>query len=324
MTTTMPYYAEHYDRMTLLGRSLEIAVPFYVGADIFVTAEGAARAGALLAVDGITPLGAVRPPFDRMFVEVDTDALAAIQRAPSGTLIVHPAVLLSRFPLGKSGQLDLIRALTDYMGMPLANDAGERTQCCEVEDGGELVFVEINSYCGHARPFAVHVWCVALDARGHVGGASNPVASWTNDSTCRACGRMGQSSLRDLAWSADAMGWLGLFTCALLHCKNVTTREEHLPRQLRRERERKGLPDVVYRTLVVGPSPGQSGGKSAPKPEKTTRLHLCRGHFAEYGPDYGKGKLFGRLEGRYWVPPHVKGSADVGKVEKTYRVVAGA
>ena len=44
--------------------------------------------------------------------------------------------------------------------------------------------------------------------------------------------------------------------------------------------------------------------------------HVCRGHFAEYGPQFGKGLLFGKHAGRFFVPPHLKGKKEYGVVEK--------
>ena len=50
--------------------------------------------------------------------------------------------------------------------------------------------------------------------------------------------------------------------------------------------------------------------------------HVCRGHFAEYGPQFGKGLLFGRYAGRFFIPPHLRGDEKNGIVEKDYAVAA--
>jgi hypothetical protein len=52
-------------------------------------------------------------------------------------------------------------------------------------------------------------------------------------------------------------------------------------------------------------------------------VHSCRGHFSEYGPEFGKGLLFGKYEGRFWVPPHMKGRRGNGTVYKEYKAVNG-
>jgi hypothetical protein len=46
-------------------------------------------------------------------------------------------------------------------------------------------------------------------------------------------------------------------------------------------------------------------------------LHSVRGHFAEYGTN-GRGKLFGKYSGRYWIPAHARGSSEHGEVEQSY------
>lgn len=43
-----------------------------------------------------------------------------------------------------------------------------------------------------------------------------------------------------------------------------------------------------------------------------------RGHFAEYGDQYGKGKLFGKYEGRFYIPQHARGSKGVGESEQEF------
>jgi len=46
-------------------------------------------------------------------------------------------------------------------------------------------------------------------------------------------------------------------------------------------------------------------------------MHGVRGHYSEYGVN-GKGLLFGKLSGRYWIPPHVRGNKEHGEVEQSY------
>lgn len=50
--------------------------------------------------------------------------------------------------------------------------------------------------------------------------------------------------------------------------------------------------------------------------------HVCRGHFAEYGPEFSKGLLFGKYAGRFFIPPHLKGDKKNGIVEKDYAIPA--
>lgn len=113
-----------------------------------------------------------------------------------------------------------------------------------------------------------------------------------------------------------------LFGCALLNCKNVTERHQNLPRQQARDRARRQLPAVVWKTLVVEPTPTartQAEVSDVLDARKEKRLHLVRGHFRTYGEE-GRGLLFGRYAGRYWIPSQVKGSLSSGLIVKDYKV----
>jgi hypothetical protein len=121
---------------------------------------------------------------------------------------------------------------------------------------------------------------------------------------------------------------LPIFTAfAFCHCKNVRRIENegrYPSRQMRRAAERKGEPPPTrFYTIEIDPMrevlkrEGQVETLGLKK-----ALHICRGHFAEYGDEFGKGKLFGRYEGRFWVPAHVRGSAESGMVGKDYAVKA--
>lgn len=111
----------------------------------------------------------------------------------------------------------------------------------------------------------------------------------------------------------------------ILGCKNVSLKAcDNEPKQARRAAKRHGgTPDSYrYHTLVVRPpgaksdSPGQDIG--------IMPRHVCRGHFAEYGPEFGKGLLFGKYAGRFFIPPHLKGDKKNGVVEKDYMVAASS
>lgn len=116
------------------------------------------------------------------------------------------------------------------------------------------------------------------------------------------------------------------FSICFMHCKNVET-VQHQPnaKLSRAHRRRHGRELVTYHTLAIEPMKRvlrtegdieHTGIKKA--------LHICRGHFAHYGEKYGKGKLFGKHEGQFWVPSHVRGSVDVGIADKDYAVKAPA
>jgi hypothetical protein len=132
------------------------------------------------------------------------------------------------------------------------------------------------------------------------------------------CEDMGKVSM----WTSPA-----LLALSFMHCKNVVINEHsglYANRQDRRQAERRGDPPrSTFHTLQIEPMKkvlATEGGIATNGLKKA--LHICRGHFSEYGDEYGKGKLFGKLEGRYWMPAHVRGSSEVGIADKDYNVKA--
>jgi hypothetical protein len=112
---------------------------------------------------------------------------------------------------------------------------------------------------------------------------------------------------------------------AFLHCKNVTVEDatDARTRQQRRFDERRGVAPVTFKTLVIDPSMGRKATPAQRRDahDPVTRLHICRGHFSTYTEEK---PLFGKYAGTFWIPAHVRGSAEVGMVGKDYRVKAGA
>lgn len=109
----------------------------------------------------------------------------------------------------------------------------------------------------------------------------------------------------------------------MLGCKNVALKPNNNdPKEVRRAIKRHGGTSDKYRyhTLVVRPA----GARSDAPPQDIGIMprHICRGHFAEYGPEFGKGLLFGRYAGRFYIPPHLKGDKKNGVVEKDYAIPA--
>lgn len=106
----------------------------------------------------------------------------------------------------------------------------------------------------------------------------------------------------------------------LLACTNVTAEE---PRRTRAESRRLARTGVTLKELVVRPTGGRTRGGSD-VPGDGVRLTSVRGHFAHYGaccPTHEpRGLLFGKLTGRYYVPQHARGSAEIGEIQKTYKV----
>jgi hypothetical protein len=123
----------------------------------------------------------------------------------------------------------------------------------------------------------------------------------------------------------ESLGWLAMnifnIASAFMSCKNVTLIENQPPRHERRQRERERKPPLTkYYTLNIEPMKKilRTEGKSEEVGLKKA-LHICRGHFAHYMPDK---PLFGKVSGRFWIPAHVRGSAEAGEIKKDYRVLS--
>lgn len=111
------------------------------------------------------------------------------------------------------------------------------------------------------------------------------------------------------------------FALSLLHCKNVKLVKIPVDTKVRMRREKRGIPSIRFKTLVVDPfrqqirnvterEPGESHIKKA--------LHICRAHFK----DYREKGLFGKYHDIYWWDMHVRGDISSGMVIKDYRIAS--
>jgi hypothetical protein len=111
---------------------------------------------------------------------------------------------------------------------------------------------------------------------------------------------------------------LGTFN--MCNCTNVEVREPHRRRAHARQVARTG---VTVNEIHVKPVSRSYRGHGVPLSDfDAGPLSAVRGHFASYGPAYGRGLLFGKYEGRFWIPQHVRGAAEIGEREHEY-VVGG-
>lgn len=126
---------------------------------------------------------------------------------------------------------------------------------------------------------------------------------------------------RNLQFIHQHVGFPVFFALSFMHCRNVRMKEEVPPPKLSKSHQRKrGRPLLRYHILEIDHMKSvleREGKASSGGLEKA--LHICRGHFATYGVD-GKGLLFGKHSGRYWIPMHTRGSAKEGVVAKDYEV----
>lgn len=100
-----------------------------------------------------------------------------------------------------------------------------------------------------------------------------------------------------------------------LTCRNVDIVEPKRERHERRRIERTGIRVYNLTVFPIGKSYRSSGpvdrGAGVP-------LTSVRGHFAHYGPEYGKKLLFGKYEGKFWIPQHARGSEEHGESHHNY------
>ena len=111
----------------------------------------------------------------------------------------------------------------------------------------------------------------------------------------------------------------------LLHCKNIelAAAPQDYPRRVRRRLERKGQKPPEHHVLLVdGKHPLRLSAPAPDDPDAGPQVahHRVRGHFATYTEER---PLFGKYSGRFWIPPHVRGSRQVGEVTAEYQVEDG-
>lgn len=109
-----------------------------------------------------------------------------------------------------------------------------------------------------------------------------------------------------------------LHALALMHCKNISTIDQPLPRQQTRQLKRKNIVPIVVKTLAIRPL--RRIEQSTPGFNKLTRLmrhHLVRGHFKTFTED---APLFGKLVGTYWWESAVRGTKERGEIKKDYKI----
>jgi len=109
------------------------------------------------------------------------------------------------------------------------------------------------------------------------------------------------------AWEA-AMVTLSA-TLNFLNASNVGVA---VPARSRAGRRRIARTGVEVQTIVVRPPGKRRAGGPGIRPidSMETVLSPVRGHFSHYGERYGRGLLFGKLEGKFWVPGHVRGNTE--------------
>jgi hypothetical protein len=118
---------------------------------------------------------------------------------------------------------------------------------------------------------------------------------------------------------------LMLDSLLMMACNNVSLEaRESEPEQVKRATKKHGVNSFGYRYHVLVVRPPGSRGEGKGQEIGDMPRHLCRGHRARYGPKYGRGLLFGKYEGVFYIPPTIKGDPKNGTVVKDYAIPVGA
>lgn len=111
---------------------------------------------------------------------------------------------------------------------------------------------------------------------------------------------------------------------SFMHCKNVRI-EKNEASDKQQKKRKKNMRAALTKYFTVGIEPfkekiNKASVNADPNDETTVPLTIARGHYAEYGPEFDKGLLFGKIAGRFWVPFHVRGNVKNGVRKKDYEV----
>lgn len=104
------------------------------------------------------------------------------------------------------------------------------------------------------------------------------------------------------------------------NCRNVELVEPHRPNAERKRILRTGTTVSEINVFPTGKSVRSAKGDR----QGGTPLTSVRGHFAHYGEEYGRGLLFGKYSGRFWIPQFARGEREHGTVEHDYALRAEA
>jgi hypothetical protein len=103
-----------------------------------------------------------------------------------------------------------------------------------------------------------------------------------------------------------------------LNCRNVIITEPARDRAQRRRLARYGVTVNEVRIAPVGRWSRAAKGHTREVPDSVP-LTTVRGHIAKYGVD-GRGLLFGRIAGTFWIPAHARGNPAVGTATHDYTI----
>jgi len=112
-----------------------------------------------------------------------------------------------------------------------------------------------------------------------------------------------------------APAWLAI---AWMNCKNLTLAIHTTSSKVARKRRKRGsFVGMDYRRIVVDSAYSKRWEKSSGV--AANRFHTVRGHLATYTPEK---PMFGKYVGTFWKPSHVRGDADLGRINHEYHVTS--
>lgn len=112
-----------------------------------------------------------------------------------------------------------------------------------------------------------------------------------------------------------------LMTVCFLHVKNILLRRVTPPAAVQKKaKKRHNRPLCSYHVLEIKPFRKILESEGSQETGIRRALHRVRAHFHYYGEQWNHGKLFGKLEGVFYVPNHFRGDIEQGLVDKSYKV----
>ena len=102
---------------------------------------------------------------------------------------------------------------------------------------------------------------------------------------------------------------------SFLSCKNVLLEKVVPHKKIQRKRAKKGKSPLFSYHVLKLKNVSYKSGKNGEAGLWSNRVHLCRGHVREYTAE---NPLFGKIVGKFWIPPHARGNRDLGVVQKDY------
>ncbi|MDP2720462.1 MAG: hypothetical protein Q8O75_00775 [bacterium] len=221
---------------------------------------------------------------------------------------------LSRAPVGSE-------EVGVFMAMREPDEFLRNTYPAVLGQGGVKFYLECRFFvrqAGYKQALFVAQYLLPVDKDGQAVSPNDRMQGVTNIFIPGLGKDDNEANLRFIHQSVIFPTFLAL---SFMHCRNVRMRQEVPPPKLSKSHQKKqGRPLLRYHVLQIDhmKSVLEREGHASMEGLKKA-LHICRGHFATYGSG-GKGLLFGKLSGRYWIPMHVRGTLEEGVVVKGYEV----